>query len=105
MRSGAIHVSPDAFGNNWWGSPPSTDTSQVSHKKRAFSCVYATLDPSGENVTDRAVLAGVWHAPGGFDVSVLSQAESARPYTITTSDGTDRVSVNGKRTSLDEFRG
>ena len=51
MRSGAIHVSPEAFGSNWWGSPPNTGTSQVSHLKRAVSCVYATLDPSGENVT------------------------------------------------------
>jgi Carboxypeptidase regulatory-like domain/TonB dependent receptor len=69
--------------------------------------------PSGENVTDRAVLAGVWHAPGGFDVSFLSQAESARPFTLTTPVDVngfgdtldDRAVVNGVQTTLDEFRG
>jgi hypothetical protein len=69
--------------------------------------------PSGENVTDRAVLAGVWHAPGGFEVSVLSQAESARPFTLTTPVDVngfgdtldDRAVVNGVQTTLDEFRG
>ena len=69
--------------------------------------------PSGENVTDRAVLAGVWHAPGGFEVSFLSQAESARPFTLTTPVDVngfgdtldDRAVVNGVQTTLDEFRG
>jgi len=69
--------------------------------------------PSGEDVTSRAVLAGTWHAPYGFDVTVLSQAESARPFTITTPvpvNGTgdsidDRAVVNGVQTPLDGFRG
>jgi hypothetical protein len=61
--------------------------------------------PSGENVTHRAVLAGTWHAPLGFELSVLSQAESARPFTLTTPDGTERAVVNGVETTLDEFRG
>jgi Carboxypeptidase regulatory-like domain/TonB dependent receptor len=61
--------------------------------------------PSGEDVTDRFVLAGVFHLPAGFDLSLLGQAETARPFTITNSDGTDRIVVNGVKTSLDEFRG
>jgi hypothetical protein len=61
--------------------------------------------PSGENVTHRAVLAGTWHAPLGFELSLLSQAESARPFTLTTPDGTERAVVNGVETTLDEFRG
>ena len=43
--------------------------------------------------------------PGGFELTTLAQAESARPFTITTSDGLDRIFVNGVKTSLDEFRG
>jgi hypothetical protein len=61
--------------------------------------------PSGEDVRHRFVLAGTWHAPGGFDLGTLTQAESARPFTITTSDGSGRVSIDGKPTSLDQFRG
>ena len=61
--------------------------------------------PSGEDVRHRFVLAGLWRLPGGFEISTLSQAESARPFTITTTDGLDRISVNGAKTSLDEFRG
>lgn len=61
--------------------------------------------PSGEDVRNRFVLAGVVHAPGGFEVTTLTQAESARPFTITTQDGSQRISVNGDPTSLDEFRG
>jgi hypothetical protein len=69
--------------------------------------------PSGENVTDRAVLAGTWRTPGGFELAVLSQAESARPFTMTTAVDVnglgdtldDRAVVNGIQTSLDEFRG
>jgi hypothetical protein len=61
--------------------------------------------PSGEDVTDRFVLAGVFHLPAGFDLSLLGQAETARPFTITNTDGTDRIVVNGVKTSLDEFRG
>ena len=61
--------------------------------------------PSGEDVRHRFVLAGLWRLPGGFEITTLSQAESARPFTITTSDGLDRVFVNGAKTTLDEFRG
>jgi Carboxypeptidase regulatory-like domain/TonB dependent receptor len=61
--------------------------------------------PSGEDVTDRFVLAGVFRLPAGLEVSLLGQAESARPFTITNTDGTDRITVNGVKTSLDEFRG
>ncbi len=61
--------------------------------------------PSGEDVRDRFVLAGVFYLPAGFQVSLLGQVESARPFTITHTDGTDRITVNGVKTSLDEFRG
>jgi len=69
--------------------------------------------PSGEDVRHRFVLAGSYRTPGGFEVSLLGQAESARPFTITTPvdvNGTgdaidDRAVVNGVQTSLDEFRG
>ncbi|HXZ32540.1 MAG TPA: carboxypeptidase regulatory-like domain-containing protein [Terriglobales bacterium] len=61
--------------------------------------------PSGENVTHRFVLAGILRLPGGFDLTSLTQAESARPITITTEDNSQRISVNGVPTSLDEFRG
>ena len=61
--------------------------------------------PSGEDVRDRFVLAGVFHLPGGFEITTLTQAESARPFTITNVDGTDRVVVDGVKTSLDGLRG
>ncbi|MGD0428036.1 MAG: TonB-dependent receptor [Candidatus Acidiferrales bacterium] len=61
--------------------------------------------PSGEDVRDRFVLAGVFRLPAGFEVSLLGQAETARPFTITNTLGTDRITVNGVKTSLDEFRG
>jgi hypothetical protein len=61
--------------------------------------------PSGENVTHRFVLAGTVHIPGGFELSTITQVESARPITITTADNTGRIYVNGAYTSLDEFRG
>lgn len=60
--------------------------------------------PSGEDVRHRFVLSGTFHVPGGFLVSSLFQAESARPFTMTTPVG-DRAVVNGVKTSLDEFRG
>jgi hypothetical protein len=60
--------------------------------------------PSGEDVRHRAVLAGTFRAPAGFDVTFLSQAESARPLTLTTPVG-DRAVVNGVKTTLDQFRG
>jgi hypothetical protein len=61
--------------------------------------------PSGEDVRQRFVFAGTWHAKGGFEVSGLSQAESARPFTITTADNSTRISINGIPTELDQFRG
>jgi hypothetical protein len=60
--------------------------------------------PSGEDVTHRAVLAGTIHAPAGFEVTFLSQAESGRPITLTTPVGT-RAVVDGIETTMDEFRG
>jgi hypothetical protein len=60
--------------------------------------------PSGEDVRHRFVLAGTLKAPAGFEVSGLTQAESARPFTITTPDNTQRVTVNSLPTTLDEFR-
>jgi len=61
--------------------------------------------PSGEDVRQRFVLAGSWHARGGFEVSGLSQAESARPFTLTTANNRERISINGIPTVLDQFRG
>jgi hypothetical protein len=61
--------------------------------------------PSGEDVRHRGVLAGTFHVPAGFELTTLIQAESARPFVITTADNSARISVNGVPTSLDEFRG
>lgn len=68
--------------------------------------------PSGEDVRHRLVLAGTLHLPSSFEVSTLSQFESARPYTLTTTVdingdgvGNDRAVINGRQTTLDEFRG
>jgi outer membrane receptor protein involved in Fe transport len=69
--------------------------------------------PSGENVTDRLVLAGTVHLPHGFEFSLLSQAESARPFTLTTPVDVngfgdtldDRAVVDGVQTGMDQFRG
>jgi hypothetical protein len=61
--------------------------------------------PSGEDVTSRFVFAGTFYVPGGFQLSTLTQAESARPFTITLADNSDRIEVNGVRTTLDQFRG
>ncbi len=69
--------------------------------------------PSGEDVRHRFVLAGTYHAPGRLDISTLTQAESARPFTLTTPVDVnglgdpldDRAIVNGVQTTLDEFRG
>jgi hypothetical protein len=61
--------------------------------------------PSGEDVRHRFVLAGTVYIPGGFELTTLTQAESARPFTITNADGSGRISVNGKPTKLDDFRG
>jgi len=68
--------------------------------------------PSGEDVRHRFVLAGTVHLPWSFEVSTLSQFESARPYTLGTAvdingDGAPnhRAVVNGQQTTLDQFRG
>jgi len=60
--------------------------------------------PSGEDVLNRFVFVGRFRLPAGFEVSMLGQAESARPFTMTTPDGT-RAVVNGVETTMDEFRG
>ena len=69
--------------------------------------------PSGEDIRHRFVLIGTLQLPGQFEVSTLSQFESARPFTIATPadilndgfSGNDRAVVNGVMTSLDQFRG
>jgi len=61
--------------------------------------------PSGEDVTSRFVFAGTFFVPGGFQLSTMAQAETARPFTVTLADNSDRIEINGARTSLDEFRG
>ncbi len=61
--------------------------------------------PSGEDVTHRFVLAGTLHLPGGIELTTLTQAETARPFTITNIDNSNRISVNGVKTPLDAFRG
>ena len=38
-------------------------------------------------------------------MSWLSQAESARPFTVTTADNRERIAINGVPTGLDQFRG
>jgi hypothetical protein len=61
--------------------------------------------PSGEDVRHRFVFAGSWRTLGGVELSTLTQAESARPFTITTADNSGRISINGVPTVLDQFRG
>ena len=69
--------------------------------------------PSGEDVTHRFVVAGIFHAPGGLETSLLAQVESARPITLTTPVDVngfgdsldDRAVVDGVQTTLDQFRG
>jgi Carboxypeptidase regulatory-like domain/TonB dependent receptor len=69
--------------------------------------------PSGEDIRHRFVLVGVLQLPWKFEVSTLSQFESARPFTMSTPAdvngdgvvGNDRAVVNGVQTSLDQFRG
>ena len=60
--------------------------------------------PSGEDVTHRFVLAGTLHLPAGIELTTITQAESARPITLTTPVGT-RAVINGVESTLDEFRG
>lgn len=59
--------------------------------------------PSGEDVRHRFVLAATAHAPAGLVFSTLTQAESARPFTLANGD--QRAVINGVETTLDEFRG
>jgi hypothetical protein len=69
--------------------------------------------PSGEDIRHRLVLIGTLQLPWRFELSTLSQFESARPFTIATPadilndgfSGNDRAVVNGVETSLDQFRG
>ena len=61
--------------------------------------------PSGEDVRHRFVLAGTVHVPGGIELTTLTQAESARPFTIVNADNSGRISVNGTPETLDEVRG
>ena len=69
--------------------------------------------PSGEDARHRFVLAGTFYAPGGFALTTLTQAESARPFTMTTpadvnglgDSGNNRAVINGVQTGLDQFRG
>jgi len=69
--------------------------------------------PSGEDIRHRFVLIGTLQLPWRFEVSTLSQFESARPFTVATPadigndgfSGNDRAVVNGVQTSLDQFRG
>ncbi len=66
--------------------------------------------PSGEDVRHRFVLAGTLHLPGGIELTTITQAESARPFTITDANNDGRIGIsfnNGSPTptSLDEFRG
>jgi hypothetical protein len=75
----------------------------VCHPLNAFGA--GDYGPSGEDVRHRFVLAGTMYAPGGIEIATLLQAESARPFTITTADNSTRISVNGMETPLDAFRG
>ncbi|HEX4543131.1 MAG TPA: TonB-dependent receptor, partial [Candidatus Acidoferrum sp.] len=75
----------------------------VCHPLNAFAP--GDYGPSGEDVRQRFVLAGTLRLPAGFELTTLTQAESARPFTITTADNSTRISVNGVPTSLDQFRG
>ena len=61
--------------------------------------------PSGEDVTDRFVLAGTLHIPRGFELTTITQAETARPFTITNASNSGRISVNGVPETLDQLRG
>ena len=69
--------------------------------------------PSGEDVRSRFVLSGILHLPGKFELSTLTQLESARPFQLTTPvdvNGAglitnDRAVVNGVQLPLDSLRG
>ncbi len=74
----------------------------VCHPNEAFAP--GDYGPSGEDVRNRFVFAGTFRLPGSMQISGLAQAESARPFTMTTPVGT-RAVINGVETTLDEFRG
>jgi hypothetical protein len=59
--------------------------------------------PSGEDVRHRFVLAATAHAAAGLVLSTLTQAETARPFTLANGD--QRAVINGVETTLDQFRG
>jgi len=69
--------------------------------------------PSGEDIRHRFVLIGTLQLPWRFEISTISQFESARPFTMATPadilkdgfSGNDRAVVNGVQTSVDQFRG
>jgi outer membrane receptor protein involved in Fe transport len=69
--------------------------------------------PSGEDARHRFVVAGTFYAPAGLEITTLSQAESARPFTLTTPADVNgvgdtfgsRAVINGVETGLDQFRG
>ena len=61
--------------------------------------------PSGEDVRHRVAVAGTLSLPGNVVLTTLTQAETARPFTITTADTAGRIAVNGVPTTLDQFRG
>ena len=61
--------------------------------------------PSGEDIRHRFVLAGIVKAPLGFELTTLTQVESARPFTIATPATGNRAVINGQETTLDQFRG
>ena len=61
--------------------------------------------PAGEDVRHRFVVAGTFRIAGGVEVTTLTQAESARPFTIVNAEGSGRISINGVPESLDAVRG
>jgi len=67
--------------------------------------------PSGEDVRHRFVFAGTVHIPGGIELTTLTQAESARPFTIVNATNTGRIFLQFSNSSqpveesLDELRG
>ena len=67
--------------------------------------------PSGEDVRHRFVLAGTVHIPGGIELTTLTQAESARPFTIVNATNNGRIFLQFSNNSqpveesLDELRG
>ncbi len=83
----------------------------VSNVRNAFGP--GDHGPSGEDVRHRFVVSGIFRLPLGMEASTLMQFESARPFTISTPvdvngdglDTNDRAVVNGRQTSLDQFRG